>query len=439
MILPTRLLIIPVLCFLPLFLSVAATEGKSKGRVITLDEAYERTLSSDQAIAIAAIELQKAYLEPARAWVKYTPTLSASAGVTTRDNASSIGSRSSGSGGVSFQQPLFDPTFGPALRRGRLAVAAAGMDYYHQIRETLFTVAQAYYDVLSQQKLVEVDREALRLAEEQQTVAQNRNNVGEVTRADVLRSRVATETARRTLIEDSSTLASMKNTLANILNLSFGEHFSVAEPGSHSSNIPKFESLLQQALSERDDLRASDLVIRQNEERIKEVRAGYLPSIVASVDASSSDDFSSRSQLENDLQGGISLRIPLFSAGQKAIDVRDATLTTEQSRLQHQQRIKEVEQLVKDAWLDARRLDETLDIIKVQVEAAEVSYTDLQNQYKNGTATNLDVLTALNELNQARKDLAVETYRYQVALRNIERVSGSFQKTRIQQARQPNP
>lgn len=439
MILPTRLLILPFLCFLPLCLSLAASGDKSKSRVITLEEAYERTLSSDQNIAIAAIELQKAYLEPARAWVKYTPTLSASAGVTTRDNASSVGSRSNGSGGISFQQPLFDPTFGPALRRGRLAVAAAGMDYYHQIRETLFTVTQAYYDVLSQQKLVEVDREALRLAEEQQTVAQNRNNVGEVTRADVLRSRVATETARRTLIEDSSTLASMKNTLANILNLNFGEHYSVAEPSNHSSNIPKFESLLQQALSERDDLRASDLVIRQNEERIKEVRAGYLPSIVASVDASSSDDFSSRSQLENDLQGGISLRIPLFSAGQKAIDVRDATLTTEQSRLQHQQRIKEVEQLVKDAWLDARLLDETLDIIKVQVEAAEVSYTDLQNQYKNGTATNLDVLTALNELNQARKDLAVETYRYQVALRNIERVSGSFQKARIQQARQPNP
>ena len=45
------------------------------------------------------------------------------------------------------------------------------------------------------------------------------------------------------------------------------------------------------------------------------------------------------------------------------------------------------------------------------------------------------MLTALNDLNSARKDLAVQTYDYQVALRSLEQVSGVFQETRVQRSK----
>ena len=67
--------------------------------------------------------------------------------------------------------------------------------------------------------------------------------------------------------------------------------------------------------------------------------------------------------------------------------------------------------------------------------AAEQGYHDLENQYRAGTATSVDVLSALNDLNTARKDLAVQTYDYQVALRNLEQVSGVFQEPRVQRSK----
>jgi outer membrane protein TolC len=90
---------------------------------------------------------------------------------------------------------------------------------------------------------------------------------------------------------------------------------------------------------------------------------------------------------------------------------------------------------VKEGWLNVRTLDQTIKALRVQVAAAEQGYQDLKNQYAAGSATSVDVLSALNDLNEARKDLAFQTYAYQVALRNIEQVTGVFQQKRVQQVK----
>jgi outer membrane protein TolC len=76
-----------------------------------------------------------------------------------------------------------------------------------------------------------------------------------------------------------------------------------------------------------------------------------------------------------------------------------------------------------------------LKALHAQVVAAEQGYHDLDIQYRQGTATSVDVLTTLNDLNTARKDLTVETYAYQIALRNLEQVTGIFQQERVHRSK----
>lgn len=90
---------------------------------------------------------------------------------------------------------------------------------------------------------------------------------------------------------------------------------------------------------------------------------------------------------------------------------------------------------MKQGWLTVRSLQQTLKALHAQVVAAEQGYHDLEIQYCEGTATSVDVLNALNDLNTARKDLAFETYGYQVALRNLEQVAGVFQQARVQRSK----
>ena len=65
---------------------------------------------------------------------------------------------------VSFNQPLIDLSVFPAIRGGQVSKVVARLQHQFTMRGTLFGVTEAYYEVLKQQQLVEVNREALRLA-----------------------------------------------------------------------------------------------------------------------------------------------------------------------------------------------------------------------------------------------------------------------------------
>jgi len=88
---------------------------------------------------------------------------------------------------------------------------------------------------------------------------------------------------------------------------------------------------------------------------------------------------------------------------------------------------------VKLAWLKVQTLEGSLRAVRTQVQAAEQGYKDLQNQYSAGTAKSVDVLSALKDLSTARSDLATLSLDYQVALRALEQVSGTFQDLRVRQ------
>lgn len=337
------------------------------------------------------------------------------------------------SAGLTLQQPLIDLTVFPAYRFGKLSSESARLQHRFTVRGTLFGVGQAYYAVLEQQRLVEVNRETLRLSQEQLQLAQTRADVGEVTRSDVLRAEVAFQTARRVLIESENLLASRRNTLGNILNLAPGVPYRIAEPPGYPTTLPPFEELLARAQAHREDLRVQDIAVQQDIERKNEVLAQYGPRVVAQFDTDVNNATGTSSSRQHAWQATVGVQVPIFTGGQREIDLATARLQIAQTRLTRDSLAKSIEQEVKDAWLTVRSLEETLKAVAAQVAAAEQGYADLENQYRAGTATSVDVLTSLNDLHTARKDFAVQTYAYQVALRNLEQTSGVFQESRVNQ------
>ncbi len=420
---------------------LAGEGGKGGGRVISLEQAYDLALSSDQAIGIAYVALEQAKLAPLAAYTKLLPQVNGTTSANWQSKRNSVNrTGSSGSSaasryndvGVSVQQPLFDLSFFPAYRRGKATLEGARLDYRAKIREILFGVAQAYFDVLSQQKLLEVDKEAFRLASEQYDLAQKQANVGVAIRSDVLRAQVAVESARRQMLQDGNTLESKRNILANILNLPADHPFTLSTPPDHASTLPSFASVLGKALIQREDLKSKDQAIRRDTEAHNEARTEYAPKVIASLDAGRNNEFDSK--YANNWQANVSVSIPIFNGGQRELNLKSTAFQIRQTQLERDQLAKTVEQDVKDAWLNVKSLTETLSALRTQVAAAEQGYKDIQNQYQAGISTSLDVLTALNDLNTARKDLAQQTYSLQLSLRKLEQVGGTFQQDRVNRA-----
>ncbi len=438
-------------CCLLAFAAQAKVRERTANGVITLERAYDMALETDQSIRTAYWEVRKADLLPWSAWAKLGPQVSATSGYQRGETVvgTSVPARLEngvrafvdqdalshtgyGQIGISTQQPLIDFTFFPALRLAKLSKAATRLALQFTIRETLYGVASAYYAVIKQQSIVKVNREALLLTEGQRDLAQKRLDVGEVTRTDVLRAQVTVETARQTLVQSESALELSRNTLANILNLAPNAPFSVIEPPGYPAALPPFDALLARAYDRREDLRVKVIAIDQDIARRGAVLGLYGPKVVAGFSSGIGHTSGTSASDANSWLASVSVNVPIFTGGQREVDLKTAEFQIQETRLAKELAAKSVESDVKQAWLNVRTFEQTLKAARVQVVAAEQSYHDLQIQYRAGTATSVDLLSALNDFNTARQNLAAQTYDYQVALRNIEAVSGVFQEQRVQ-------
>ena len=453
-----------VLALAGLICPALAAEKPQPGARITLEQAYDRALATDQSIRIAYWEIRKANLLPWSALARIGPQITASGGYSRREqfstrtgqetvtqSSSELGiptivesqsverktrnTAGAGDVGLTYVQPLIDLTVFPAYRLGNISKVVARLEHQFTIRGILFGVVGAYYEVLKQQRLVDVNREALRLADEQRNLAQVRADNGDVTRSDVLRATVTVETARRVLVESENVLELARNTVRNTLNLAPDAPLELIEPPDYPSGLMPFEDLLRRAYAQREDLKVKELAIDQDIARRGEIIGEYGPRVVAQLDTSRDHISGSSSSSNYDWQAAVSVQVPILTGGQREIDLLTANRQIEQTRLDRERTAKTVEADVKQAWLTVRALQQTLKALHAQVVAAEQGYHDLQIQYKAGAATSVDVLSALNDLNTARIDLAVQTYDYQVALRNLEQTSGVFQESRVKSSK----
>ena len=422
---------------LPVTVATAQTNTLPVVESLALEQAYDRALATDQTIRIAYAEIQKANLLPWSALTRQGPTVLGNASYAKPEHEIASASLvTTKRADLTVELPLIDFTVFPAFRAGKLSAQAARLAHQFTVRNVLFGVTTAYYDVLKQQRVVEVNRQTLELARGQFDLAQKRFNVGDVTKTDVLRARVTVERAQRTLTESENALRLAHSVLASILNLGTERALVLTDPPAYPVSVESLEALQQRAAAGREDLRVATLAVETAKARRGEVIARYGPRLVAQWNNVWIDP-ATTSQPNDFWQATVALQIPFFEGGQRELDLRRAGLERTQAELSYENLTKSIAVDVKEAWLRVHSLEQTLQALHAEVEAADENYRSLENQYRAGTATSLEVLDALRDLNTSRTDLAVETYGYQLALRDLERVTGVFQQPRVEKVKQP--
>jgi len=429
------------------FPGIGAFADSSPGKnVITLEQAYDRTLASDQSIRTAYIEIRKANLLPLSALTKLTPRLTGGFSLShseTKTNGTVLLLPSlsvAGAQNTSFtlSQTLIDFTFFPAYRLAKLTGTSTRLQYRLTIRSVLFGVAKAYYEVLKQQKIVALDNETVGLARQQLQLSQNQYDVGAVSRVDVLRGESTLESARQALISDQNILALDRDVLANILNLQGdARNFEVAQPEDAAQKAVSFDDDLAQAYINREDYKISAIAIEQSVEQRNEVVGEYGPTVSAQFAQNWADQ--SSSPRTDSWDALVSVQVPFFTGGQREIDLRTAHHNIDEAKITLETTAKVVENDVRTTWLVVETLRETIESLKSQVAANDQNYKDLLNQYQAGAATSLDTQTALIQLVTSKTSLITQTYEYQVALRDLQRSIAAFQNKRVKNQTLPLP
>lgn len=428
----------PVLAQLNVTVSPGEKTEPQAVRTLSLEDAYHLALANEEQIKIAGRELAKAQLLPWRAATQLTPRADVT-GAYTRNKEElafvfpeGFGAATSGSairplevwqGFLGVTQPILQPSFFPSRRLGQETVQQSMQQYDFTAREVLFGVARAYYDVLRVQAQIAVAQETLQLTTDQLQQAHVRLRVGEVAETDVLRAEVEVAQAEQNL----TTIQNDRRLALTVLARTIGvpEPLQVVEPTPPPYPRDAYEQLVARAYQYRQDLRAQEFAVNIARQRKNLVLARYAPQIDTHwrYDRRDTETFADR---DNFWTLFLNFRVPLFDGGVREIDLMEQEENVGQAQLQVDRLRKDIAVEVQQALVASETLSATLATLKKQVALAERNYELTAKQYRVGEATSLDVNNTLNTLNLVRVRLTNQTYAYQLALLDLERVIGSF-------------
>lgn len=425
---------IPVL---GLLLSIAGALNAG-AETLTLDEALQRALETDERIDIQRLDAAIAGQEVNRAWTILSPRLSVSGQYERPEEAIQrdeqiVVPEDTWRASITARQPLFDARVLPARRLGLALEEAETWHLARTIQGTLFEVTQSYYQVLSTQQQRAIADQTVALAREEVARATARFEAGEARRTEVLRAEVDEARAVRNRVQADNAYALAQSTLARQIGWTADATFTVEEPPAGPEIDPDIPTTdwYAQAFEQRYDLTALQAFIRAAEEQLTVIRREAWPTLEVQYNHRFVDpeSFSARN---NFWDVAAVARFEFWDGGGRRISRRQQLDRVQQAELRVADLEKSIQLEVQQAWQDVITLRENLVSLRKEVALAEENYRTLSEQARVGLATSLDVSTALTELDAARTERVREAYNLEVAKQRLQFAAGGFASDYVQ-------
>ncbi|EPX87904.1 type I secretion outer membrane protein, TolC family [Rubellimicrobium thermophilum DSM 16684] len=262
-------------------------------------------------------------------------------------------------------------------------------------QQVLLRVVQAYMEVRRVRAFVDLRQNNLRLITQELRAAQDRFDVGEVTRTDV-------SLAEARLAAAQSQLAAEQGALARAI-----EEYQAAVGRAPGSLAPAPLARLPGSLAEAKAIaqRTHPVILQAQHEvaaaeiGIARARAATRPTVSLGGQLRIDQDFEESAALSLTAEG------PIYQGGRLASQIRQFMARRDAARAGLLQAARQVEQNVGNAWsyLESARAGRLA--YEAQVRAAQTAFDGVREEATLGARTTLDVLNAEQELLDARANL----------------------------------
>lgn len=295
---------------------------------------------------------------------------------------------------VTAQMTLFD--FG----RTQLAIEAA-KETVLATREALIAIEQqvllaavsAFVDVRLQQEIVSLRENNVRVITEQLRAAQDRFDVGEVTRTDVAQAEARLAEARANLVVAQGDLAIARENYRAATGNYPGVLSAPPAPPRTAATLDAARSV---ALRTHPLIRQAQREVQAAELNVARARANMKPTIAAQAQLSVDQD----NLQENGV--GINFNQTIYSGGALSSALRQAMANRDASFAGLKQRGVEVAEAVGIVWSNLDVADASIAATEQQISAAQIAFDGVREEASLGARTTLDVLDAEQDLLDAR-------------------------------------
>jgi outer membrane protein len=265
----------------------------------------------------------------------------------------------------------------------------------------LLTGVQAYMNVIRNQEFVALRQNNLRLLREELRAAEDRFEVGEVTRTDVAQAESAVALAQ-------SGLAAAQGDLTRAI-----EEFREAvgrDPGvlQTPADLPQLgenvDAAKAAALRRHPDLLQAQHNVAAAELNIRAAEAALMPTVNLTARVGASEDIDGP-DMSRTGSLGVELRGPIYRGGRLTSQQRQAMAQRDAQLAQLHLAGLQVKQDVGDAYANLRAARASRTASREAVRAAQVAFDGTREEATLGARTTLDVLDAEQDLLDAQANL----------------------------------
>ncbi len=423
------LLLLPVLM-------VQATESEIK--TLTLGQAINLALESNLSLKQSTNQIALGKIGVQRAKANFYPDLNASGRATEsydKSLNSSSGQYDAGhSGSVSISADstfnLFNGFYDIAsLQQSKLELQAINKNLERTRQAIIFEAISRFIGVVTAQELITVEQGNLKAQQQLLGQVEDFYKSGRRPVTDFYQQNAEISQAEYRLLEAERNYNVFKLQLLQFLGLQPNINYNVVDPGLDTltalvAELDK-DALVKEALQNRTDITAQNLLIQAAGKEIKVARSGYWPklSLFAGLGSSYSDmnksaNFSHQ-LFDNNLSGhfGLSLSIPVFDKFRTRYNVASAIINLENQHLEMEKLTRQVSVEVQQAIEDYGTAGKQMDVAENQLKYSTSALESIQERYNVNAAT-------MTELTQVRATYLQSSYnrvtaRFNLLLRGI--------------------
>lgn len=404
--------------------------------VLGLSDVFERALKNAERLKISEEDLRIAESSKDKAYANLIPKLSLFGGFTKYsedkygfnnlmiqpDRAYSYGLRLEQSYSIGGKEFMLYNITKDSLEKTRL-------DHSSIINDYLLNVAVAFYDALKAQRHVEIAKSNVQRLKRHKTAAEVRLKVGEVTKTAVLRAEAELSGAKTELIKAENNLQLAKAILSRLVGIEQDYELKASEKAD-SEEVVQFANtellgLQTEAIAKRSEVHSALLQQKIADRQIKIAESAYYPSLsMEAVATKTGMNPESLSLVKESIYASIRLNFPLFEAGMRRAEVREAEARSRQALLLVEDVKRSVMIEVKRAYLELLTTKDTIKSLQDQLLFAQDNYNAVSRQFDNGLANSIDVIDANNLLVTSEQRLAETNYNLQLSLIRLKRAIG---------------
>ena len=292
-------------------------------------------------------------------------------------------------------------------------------------REIKFQTAQAFYQILQYNDLMEVRQEEMKNLSEHLETVKIQYEVGTVAMSDVLATNVQLANSRQNYNSSQINYENAVANLNNLIGLPVDTNLIIEDELKYSSFDEDENFCIEYALAHRSDGIAADFAVKSSEATVNQAKAGSRPNLSAIVSGSIIGEGAFKADHEPERwAAGLQMSWNIFDNNVTSANVNRAKSLQRKAESQAKQQAEKIRLEVHNAYTGLKISEKNVKLSEEAIQQAQEQYLIAKVRYEEGVDTNLSVMDAQEKLTQARTNYFSALYSYNVSKAQLENAMG---------------